>query len=78
MPANSPADVVGPNIRAEMGRRRISMLELSRRTGVNRTTLAEQIDTAGVRVNTLVLIAQALGVKLSDLLPDEADTEAAS
>jgi lambda repressor-like predicted transcriptional regulator len=73
MPADTIADELGLNIRAEMGRQRLSMAELSRRTGVSRTTLAYQIDVSGISASNLVLIAQALGLQPADLLPRPID-----
>jgi DNA-binding phage protein len=66
-----PIDVndVGSNIRAEMGRRRVNMVELARRTGISRTTLHSQINNTRVTVDTLVAVATALGVEVCDLLP---------
>jgi transcriptional regulator with XRE-family HTH domain len=63
-----PTDL-GGTIRAEMGRQRISMLELARRTGVPRTTLAFQIDNHKLSVANLVAIAKALNLNAADLLP---------
>ena len=62
---------VGAKVRAEMGRQRVTMVELSRRTGVARSTLANQINLDTLTVYNLVAIAQALGVKPSTLLIDE-------
>lgn len=72
MSANPIANNVGLNIRAEMGRQRVSMSELGRRTGIPRSTLAHQMDVSAVTVGNLVLIAQALSVDPSDLLPEPA------
>lgn len=63
------ASGVGDNIRAEMGRRRVSMVELARRTGVARSTLATQINDGRMTVANLMAIASALDVQASDLLP---------
>jgi len=62
---------VGAKVRAEMGRQRVTMVELSRRTGVARSTLANQINLDTLTVYNLVAIAQALGVRPSTLLIDE-------
>lgn len=77
MPTDMTATQVGLNIRAEMGRRRISMVELHRRTGIARSTLAHQIDVSRVTVDTLVAIAKALDVDVNVLLPAD-DTEASA
>lgn len=76
MPADSTASAVGQNIRAEMGRRRVSMVELGRRTGIPRTTLAHQIDVSRITVDNLVAIAKALDVDAADFLPDTAKASA--
>jgi transcriptional regulator with XRE-family HTH domain len=68
MPAEATATEIGQNIRAEMGRRRINMSELSRRTGISRTTLLHQIDVTRVTVDNLVLIAQALDLPIGELV----------
>ena len=68
MPADTASEI-GGNIRAQMGRQRISMAELARRTGINRTTLAHRIDVGGVTAGNLVDIADALDIEPSDLLP---------
>lgn len=68
MPTETSPDV-GLNIRAEMGRQRVSMAKLSRKTGVPRSTLIGQIDSGRITVDTLVRIAGALSVEVSDLLP---------
>jgi lambda repressor-like predicted transcriptional regulator len=72
VPTDQIANSVGQNIRAEMGRQRVSMSELSRRTGRSRTTLSHQIDISAVTVDNLVLIARALGVSAANLLGDAA------
>jgi len=69
MPTHPIADETGSNIRAEMGRKRVNMSELARRTGISRGTLWGQINGGTVTVDNLVLIADALGVASSDLLP---------
>ena len=68
MPTETLKSDVGAAVRAEMGRQRVSMVELSRRTGVARTTLAHQINTDSLSLSNFVAIAAALGVKPSDLL----------
>lgn len=68
MPAETTAAEVGQNIRAEMGRRRINMSELSRRTGISRTTLMHQIDVTRVTVDNLIAIAKVLDVSVTDVL----------
>lgn len=72
MPAGTKASEIGQTIRAEMGRRRVSMVELGRRTGIPRTTLAYQIDFGQVTAANLVAIAAALDIAPADLLPTEA------
>ena len=76
MPTDNIPAGVGSNIRAEMGRQRISMSELARRTRISRTTLAHQIDVSRVTVDTLVLIAHALSIEPSDLLPSPTEASA--
>jgi len=71
MPTETLASDIGAKVRAEMGRQRVTMVELSRRTGVARSTLANQINLDTLTVYNLVAIAQALGVKPSTLLIDE-------
>jgi transcriptional regulator with XRE-family HTH domain len=67
MPTESPRNL-GAEIRAEMGRQRISMLRLSTLTGIPRTTLADQINGGRITVDTLAAIAAALDVTASSLL----------
>lgn len=76
MPAEPIANTVGLNIRAEMGRQKMSLKKLSETIGVPRSSLAHQIDISRVTVDNLVLIARALKVEVSELLPD--DVEVAS
>lgn len=77
MPPNRrSSDDVGANIRAEMGRRKINMVQLSQLTGVPRTTLLSQMNVGTISVDNLVLIAKALEVDVRDLLPE--DSEVAS
>jgi len=61
---------VGREIRAEMGRQRVSMARLSRQVQVPRSTLTEQIDSDRVSVSTLLRIATALRVPAARLLPE--------
>ena len=72
MTANVTAADIGSNIRAEMGRARVSMSELARRTGISRTTLIHQIDVSRVTADNLILIAKALNVPAVDLLGGDA------
>lgn len=60
----------GMNIRGEMGKQRISMVELSNRTEIPRSTLAYQINNGALTVSTLLRIAVALDVEPAALLPD--------
>lgn len=72
MSTDTYAAEVGRNVRAEMGRKRISMTELARRTGVSRSTLTHQIDNTRITVDNLQLIADALGTPTSKLLGEVA------
>lgn len=69
MPTDPDANSVGRKIRARMGEQRVNMSELGRRTRINRTTLAYQIDNGGVTVETLMRIAEALSLDAAELLP---------
>lgn len=71
MPTATTVDV-GAGIRAEMGRQRISMVELSRRTDIPRSTLAHQINSSNLTVNNLILIAEALGITVALLVGEVA------
>ena len=70
-----PADLkrillsVGKNIRARREKLKISQVELSRRAKVSQTTLneIESRSARDIRVSTLLLIAEKLGVSLSEL-----------
>lgn len=53
-----------------MGYHRVSMVELGRRTGIPRSTLANQIDSGRITVDNLIAIGNALGVAPAELLPD--------
>lgn len=77
MPSEPIANTVGLNIRAEMGRQKMSMKKLAEAIGVARSTLTHQIDVTRVTVDNLVLIARELGVDVNDLLPEQ-PVEAAS
>lgn len=57
-------------IRALLARRRISAAELARRTGLKQSTLARRMtgETA-FDLDDLELIAEVLGVQVTDLLP---------
>ena len=68
MPTDTLKSDVGAAVRAEMGRQRISMVELSRRVGVARSTLAYQINNDSLSLSNFVAIAAALGVRAADLL----------
>ncbi|OBF77009.1 hypothetical protein A5751_22780 [Mycolicibacterium fortuitum] len=57
------------NIRGEMGKQRVPMTELSRRTEIPRSTLASQINNGTLTVSTLMRVAAALGVEPAVLLP---------
>lgn len=48
------------------------MVELARRTGIPRSTLAYQINVSALSVNNLLAIAQSLGVAAGDLLGEVA------
>lgn len=63
---------VGASVRAEMGRQRVTMLELARRTGIPRTTLAHQVNRSTLSVNNLLLIAESLDVGIRELLGEAA------
>ncbi len=63
---------VGAAVRAEMGRQRVTMLELARRTGIPRTTLAHQVNRSTLSVNNLLLIAESLDVGIRELLGEAA------
>jgi len=67
----SSANDGGAEIRAEMGRQRVSMIELSRRTGKPRRTLSDQINSGRITVDYLVAIAEALGVEPSALIASD-------
>ncbi len=74
MPNETPRDV-GAEIRAEMGRQRLSMSALADSTGIPRSTLAHQINTGRLTVQSLTEIAKALGKEPTHFWPD---TKAAS
>lgn len=77
MPAATTPRDVGSEIRAEMGRQRISMLKLSSLTSIPRVTLADQINgKARMAVETLVSVAKALGVDPSNFLPESEQASA--
>ena len=68
MPTEARISDVGEEVRAEMGRQRVSMIELARRTEISRSTLANQVNTNTLTVNNLLLIADALGVTVASLV----------
>lgn len=70
MPTTVPDVAAG--IRTEMTRQGISVLELSRRTDIPRTTLAYQINNGVLTVNNLLLIADALNVRVARLVGEAA------
>jgi len=63
---------IGAAIRAEMGRQRISMVELAKRVGVSRTTLAYQINGNSLTAKNLIAVAAALDVPMRTLVGDDA------
>lgn len=58
---------VGATVRAEMARRRVTMVELSKRTGVPRSTLAYQVNSDCLTAHNLLAVAKALGVAVTKL-----------
>lgn len=72
MPTTARKSDVGEEVRAEMGRQRVSMIELARRTGVARSTLAYQINSGTLTVRNLLLIAEALEVTVAVLIGEVA------
>ena len=64
----SPPRDIAAEIRAEMGRQRVTMISLSERTGIPRTTLAEQVNGGRITVDNLVRIAKALNVEPSTFI----------
>jgi transcriptional regulator with XRE-family HTH domain len=69
----SPPRDIPAEIRAEMGRQRLTMLSLSEQTGIPRTTLAEQVNGGSrITVDNLVRIAKALGVEPSTFIDNAA------
>lgn len=72
MTTTSTPYAVGAAIRAEMGRQRLTMVELARRTDVPRSTLAYQIHNSALTVANLLLIAGALKVPVADLVGEVA------
>lgn len=67
----TPSQLASANVRAEMGRQRVSQAELVRRLGVNVMWLSRRLnDRVPLTVDDLVRIAAALNVpatSLSDL-----------
>lgn len=60
---------VAANIRAELGRRNISVLALANDIGLNRNTLARRISGASAfTINELDLIAAHIGVPIETLI----------
>lgn len=59
------------NLRRERERKGWSQRELSRRSGVGRTTIAEAEGPVSSSVTTVALLARALGVKPGKLAFDE-------
>lgn len=55
-----------------MGRNRVSMLQLSKATGIPRSTLAYQINANVLSVNNLIRIADALAVTVAELISERA------
>jgi lambda repressor-like predicted transcriptional regulator len=60
-------DIPG-NVRAAMGRRKVTVSELARRTGIPRHTVKYQLDSDTLSAENMVLIAQALDVDAAVLL----------
>jgi transcriptional regulator with XRE-family HTH domain len=68
----TPAGIAGANVRALRTRAGLSALELARRSGVARGTLAQlEAGQGNPTVETLYVLANALGVPLADLLERE-------
>src|SRR5919197_1417246 len=65
----APSEVIGAALRDLRGRSGVSALELARRSGVARGTIAAlEAGEGNPTVDTLYALANALGVPLSDLL----------
>src|SRR5919197_5232964 len=65
----APSEVIGAALRDLRGRSGVSALELARRSGVARNTIAAlEAGDGNPTVDTLYALANALGVPLSDLL----------
>lgn len=69
---SSTARELGELIRAEMGRRRVNMSELSRRTEIARSTLYHQINEGTLTAPALLRVADALGVTVAELIGEKA------
>jgi transcriptional regulator with XRE-family HTH domain len=78
MPTSEAARELGSNIRAEMGRQRVSMVELARRTGISRSTLYHQINIGTLSAPALVLVADALDLSIADLIGTPRTQEASA
>lgn len=64
---------VGPTVRAEAARRRVTVLELSRRTGISRPTLTRRLDgDSAFTVDELQAVARVLDLPVTSLLVDTA------
>lgn len=67
----------GARIAAAMERKRVSFRELSKRTGLHVSSLHRMVHgTQDVSTDKVVLIADALDVRASSLLPDSDEAEA--
>lgn len=67
----------GARIAAAMGRKGVTFRELSKRTGLHASSLHRMVHgTQDVSTDDVVIIAGALKVRASSLLPDAAEANA--
>lgn len=71
MTSLTPTELVAANIRAELGRRSMSQLALSARTGIQRSTLQRKVTgQTQITIADLFVIADALNIAPASLIED--------
>ncbi|SNS59632.1 helix-turn-helix domain-containing protein [Rhodococcoides kyotonense] len=71
----TPASIVAGNVRAELGRRGITVLALAEATGISRSTLMRRLSgqASPLNIDELTAIASHLNINLGTLIGIEQD-----
>lgn len=73
------AEIIASEVRAEMGRQRVSGRRLARMLGMNHQQMADRLKgVVEIRPNELQAIAEHLGVPVSQLMHEPSDAGSAA